>query len=177
MCMHIVGQIISGSFAEILVRQKHGQQIEIGGLFVSGIENNYYILECFDLLYGSQIGDLTKQLISGMSLEGYNDLQFYDDELSNYSLARMRAVLHVKDGKYSAPKSLPSSFSDIVPINEEHLQFLGNTSGLSVGNIRSGTKVLHFPATIDTKALTHHILVAATTGRGKSNLVKVIVAS
>ena len=173
----IVGQLVSGSFAEILVRQKHGQRIEIGGLFVSGKSEDYYILECFDLLYGSQIGDLTKQLISGMNLEGYDDLQFYDDELSNYSLARMRAVLHVKDGKYSAPKSLPPSFSGIVPISEEHLQFLGSTSGLLVGNIRSGTKVLHFPATIDIKALTHHILVAATTGRGKSNLVKVIVAS
>lgn len=44
--------------------------------------------------------------------------------------------------------------------------------------MRSGSKVLETPVYIDAlDAITHHILIPATTGRGKSNLVKVMLWS
>src|SRR5438105_4902673 len=49
---------------------------------------------------------------------------------------------------------------------------------LFVGYLRSGSKVLDVPVYLDAKqTFTHHILVPATTGRGKSNLVKVLLYS
>ncbi|MBI4162490.1 MAG: ATP-binding protein [Candidatus Aenigmarchaeota archaeon] len=174
----IVGKLISGNFSEITVRQKQGESIEIGGLFVADNEGDeHYIMECFNLVYGSQMGDMTKESMAGMSLAGFNDMVIFDKALSNYTLARLRPILHVKDGKASAPKSLPEFFSDIRPIRESDFTFVMNSMGINLGKIRSGTHVLEISSIIPTKALTHHILVAATTGRGKSNLVKVISAS
>ncbi len=174
----IVGKLISGNFSEIVVRQKHGESIEIGGLFAASSNNDdYYILECFDLVYGSQMGDMTKESIAGMSLAGFNDLVIFDKDLSNYTLAQLRPVLHVKKGKATVPKSLPEFFSDVRQINESDLTFVVNNIGINLGNIRSGTRLLSIPAIIPSISLTHHVLVAATTGRGKSNLVKVIAAS
>jgi len=44
------------------------------------------------------------------------------------------------------------------------------------GNIRSGTKVLEVPVYLNGHdVFTHHVVIPATTGRGKSNLVKVML--
>ncbi len=174
----VVGKLISGDFSEIVVRQKHGENIEIGGLFAAQTNSEeYYILECFDLVYGSQMGDMTKESIAGMSLAGFNDMVIFDKALSNYTLARLRPVLHVKSGRVSVPKSLPEFFSDIRHIRESDFTFVVNSMGINLGKMRSGTRTLDIPSMIPTKALTHHVLVAATTGKGKSNMVKLIASS
>ncbi len=47
-----------------------------------------------------------------------------------------------------------------------------------LGQVRSGSKILDVPVYLDgDTAFTHHILIPATTGRGKSNLLKVILWS
>ena len=50
------------------------------------------------------------------------------------------------------------------------------SNALYLGKVRSGSNVLDVPVNINGKeAISHHILIPATTGRGKSNLVKVML--
>ena len=47
---------------------------------------------------------------------------------------------------------------------------------ITIGRVRSGSKILTTPVSLEaTDVLTHHVLIPATTGRGKSNLVKVVL--
>ncbi|MDC8438233.1 MAG: ATP-binding protein, partial [Candidatus Nitrosotenuis sp.] len=58
----IVGQVIGGSFGDILVREKSGRNLEIGDLLVSDENGSFLILQVFALEYGSQIQDKMQQM-------------------------------------------------------------------------------------------------------------------
>ena len=166
---------MSGEFGEILVRQKSDKELELGELLVADGETKT-IMQVYNLVYGSQINPQSLELLSGMKLEGYGaDLGFMEPSLRNYVLAQLKGVVSVKGKTAKIPKTLPKFFSEIRKIEKEDLDFLGTPdNALYVGNIRSGSKDLGIPVNLDGKdVLSHHVLIPATTGRGKSNLVRV----
>ena len=65
----IKGQVISGEFGKIVIRQKSDQKLELGELLISETGENKILLQVFDLIYGSQISQQNLELISGMALE------------------------------------------------------------------------------------------------------------
>jgi DNA helicase HerA-like ATPase len=67
---------------------------------------------------------------------------------------------------------LPSFFSEIREVTKDDLKFLTKPENpLFFGYLRSGSKRLDVPIYLNGKdVFSHHILIAATTGRGKSNL-------
>ena len=81
-------------------------------------------------------------------------------------------------GRVRTPKSLPGFFSKLRRIEKRDLDFLPRgRDHIFVGHIRSGSNVIAdadvlLPAE---DIFTHHVLIPATTGRGKSNLVKTIL--
>ncbi|MDE1861712.1 MAG: ATP-binding protein [Thaumarchaeota archaeon] len=177
----IVGQVIGGSFGDIVIREKFGKNLEIGDLLISEEDGSYLILQVFALEYGSQIQDRMQQMMSGVNLEqGVGNAEFYEPEFVNYVLARIKPLARVSrtDNKVTLPKSLPSFFNKLRFIKNEDLRFLKrSTEQIFVGHIRSGTKVIK-DAEVWLNAedvFSHHILIPATTGRGKSNLVKTIL--
>ena len=171
--MLIKGQVISGEFGKIIARQKSGQAIEIGELLISDSNNGKILLQVYDLVYGSQISQQNLELIAGMKLEENTEFEFFDVNLRNYMLAMMKSLLIIKDKNAFVSKSLPQFFSEIREVNEADLAFLKKPkSPLFFGNLRSGSKILDVPIYLDgEKVLSHHILIAGTTGRGKSVLV------
>ena len=173
----IKGQIISGEFGKILIRQKAGEKIELGELLISDGNGRKIILQVYDLIYGSQISRQNLELISGLSLEEETNPEFIDENLRNYNLAYAKNLVTVKTDKAFISKDLPSFFSSVREIRKDDLEFLGKPEhSLYMGKLRSGGKVLDVDIFIDGfKALSHHILIAATTGRGKSNLTKCIL--
>lgn len=179
--IEIVGQVIGGGFGNIIIREKSGKNLEIGDLLVSEEDGSYLILQVFSLEYGSQIQDRMQQMMSGVNLEqSVENAQFYEPEFVNYVLARIKPVVRVSktNQKVSLPKSLPSFFNKIRMIKNEDLEFLKrSTEQIFVGYIRSGTKVIKDAEVwLDAeKVFSHHVLIPATTGRGKSNLVKTIL--
>lgn len=178
--LDIIGQIISGGFGQILVRQKNNENLELGELLVadSAEQNAYTVFQVHNLKYGSQIEDKVMEFVSGMKLEGHGDsLEFIEPELRNYVLAELKAVLFVMDGKVFLPKTLPKFFSHIRRIKPADLDIFSKSSNpLFLGNVRSGSKELELAIPLDgAEVFRHHILVPATTGRGKSNLVKTII--
>jgi len=173
----IKGQVISGGFGKILVREKSDQKLEIGELLVADTENSKILLQVYDLIYGSQISQQNLELISGMKLEENTDFDFMDAEIRNYNLALMKNLITISTDKANICKKLPSFFSKVNQITKEDLKFLTKpNNSLFVGNLRSGSKTLDVDIFLDgLKVFTHHILVAGTTGRGKSVLLSNIL--
>ncbi|MEX2756992.1 MAG: DUF87 domain-containing protein, partial [Candidatus Sigynarchaeota archaeon] len=180
----IVGQVITGQYAQILVRQKHGETVELGELLVVDRDNGYIILECYDLRYGSQIPPSSLELMSGIKLEQASPtLTIMDPEIRNYVMVYVKSLANVnivkKNGKtvkeVKLPKDLPSFFSDMRRIEPADLDFLqAPANTLYLGHVRSGSRVLPVEVKLHAQEVfRHHMLIPATTGRGKSNLVKV----
>ena len=169
----IKGQVISGEFGKIVARQKSGQSIEIGELLIADANESKILLQVYDLVYASQISQQNLELISGMKLEENTDFELFDSNLRNYMLAMMKSLVTIKGKNAFVSKSLPSFFSEVREIKETDLTFLTKPKNpLFVGNLRSGSKHLDVPIYLDgEKVFSHHILIAGTTGRGKSVLV------
>ena len=51
----IKGQVISGEYGKILVRQKSEEDIELGELMVADTKEGKILMQVYSLLYGSQI--------------------------------------------------------------------------------------------------------------------------
>ncbi|MDD1774629.1 MAG: DUF87 domain-containing protein [Methanobacterium sp.] len=183
------GQIVGGGLKDIYIREKSDSQMELGDLLVAeGTNSDYTIIQVKDIEYRSQIPQATLELSAGMKLEGLGDnLEIMQPTLRNYLVARAKSLLYVQ--KYEkdeyvikSPKRPPSFFNEIQSINNEHLGFLKPDdikNSIYLGDIRSGSTVKNdVKVHIDlVKSLTHHIFIPATTGRGKSNLVRVMLWS
>ena len=179
MTADVVGQVVGGKFGNVIIRQKADTPLEIGELLVSDEgDGATMVLQVFDLQYASQLEDRIRQMESGMSLDGGVDAEFYEPEIVNYVLARAKQLVRIgSGGSVTIPKGLPTFFRKLRPITGGDLNFLKERSGMLVGQVRSGTKTIPdtgvwLPAE-DT--FSHHILIPATTGRGKSNLVKTLL--
>jgi uncharacterized protein len=81
------------------------------------------------------------------------------------------------DGRQSfrKPKSLPTQFSRVVAPEAADFEFLRTRMGdLPLGRLRSGETVVDFEVGIPGASLATHVGVFATTGMGKSNLMRVL---
>ena len=178
--LEIVGSLVRGKHGHLMIRQKNDAIIELGDLLVVDNPDGHTLLQVFDLSYGSLISPRSLEMISGMQVEGYStDLGFMDPNLRNYIIAEVKAVARIVNGRVRIPKTLPKFLKETRHATAKDLEFIEKPKNpLYVGKVRSGTKVLDVDVNLDSeKALTHHILIPATTGRGKSNLVKTMAWS
>ncbi len=176
--MEMIGSIISGKHGNILIRQKSGAEVELGDLLIVEHQDTFLLLQVHDVVYGSQIPVKHLEMVSGMKLEGYTaELDFIDPNLRNYGIIHVKAVAQIKDGNVRIPKTLPPFMGDVRHVLKEDFDFLTKPSNpVYFGNIRSGSKVLDVPVYLNgLDVFTHHVLVPATTGRGKSNLIKIML--
>lgn len=173
------GQVIGGELCKVLIRQKSGERIEIGELLICGGSEQKILLQVYDLSYGSQISQQNLELISGMKLEEGTDTDFFDEKIRNYTLALAKPIALISDRNVRMCKQLPGFFSEVRQTENEDLDFItAPKNPLFIGNLRSGSKMLDVPISLTGKdVMSHHVLIAATTGRGKSNLVKVMLWS
>jgi DNA helicase HerA-like ATPase len=105
-----------------------------------------------------------------------------DPKLRNYVCASVKPIAKVLRGgaEVKIPKIMPAFFSSMRFATEKDLAFLSvpPKNPVYLGKVRSGSKVLEVEMYLNgDDAFTHHILIPATTGRGKSNLLKVILWS
>ncbi len=184
----ILGQVISGKFGEICVRQKSNENIEMGELLIAENKDSKVLMQVYDLSYGSQISQQNLELISGLNLEEGASPDIYDPNLRTYKLALLKNLITIKNKNADYPevkkeeeakisKSLPDFFSFVRQVNEEDLKFITTPKNpLFLGNLRSGSKMLNVPISLPAiDVLSHHVLLSATTGKGKSNLLSVML--
>ena len=166
------GQVLSGEFGKILVRQKSDQALELGELLIAEAAEKKILLQVTGLIYGSQISQQNLELISGMKLENNLPLEFMDPKLRNYTLAVAKSLVSIESKKAAMAKTLPHFFGEVRDVTKEDLSFLTKPkTPLFIGKLRSGSKTLDMDIFLEgSDVFAHHILIAATTGRGKSNL-------
>ncbi|MEJ5292655.1 MAG: ATP-binding protein [Candidatus Methanosuratincola sp.] len=177
-----VGQIVEGDDGELVLREKQGAKLELGDLVVVDNERLKYICMVSKLTYGSLIHPDRILTSSGSVLEGVNPrLEFPDRDLRIFRQVHVKPLLEVasQNGKLAAraPRSIPEFMSKARMAAAEDFLFLeAHGAEVFIGNIRSGSKTLPVEFGMDgEELLSHHVLVSAQTGRGKSNLVKVLL--
>ena len=173
----IVGRVISGKFGELCIRQHSQAMFELGTLLVAEHPAGKMLIQVYDLAYGSQLSQQNLELASGLDLEEGADLTFFDPQLRNYTLAYAKNLIDLTAGTRNSSKSLPPFFSTVRQVTAEDLQFLNAAQeGLYLGQIRSGSEVLPVSFSLSLRdVIRHHILIPATTGKGKSNLLSVFL--
>jgi len=181
----VKGQIISGKFGEVFARQKSDSEFELGEILVCETldpENNSStsktFFQVYDLQYGSQISQQNLEMISGMMLEENSDIEFMDKNLRNYKLALLKNLITIgRDDNVMMSKALPEIFSSVRTIKDSDLSFMKTPKNpIFLGKLRSGSKALDVDINLDgSQALTHHILISGTTGKGKSVLMSNIL--
>lgn len=164
--------VVSGGFGGILIRTKRDKPFELGELLITETPAGKILLHVYDLAYGSQLSQQHLELVSGLKLEEDESLGLMDPHLRNYVLAKAQGLVTIAGKNATACKSLPSMFAPVRAITPEDITFLtAPPTPLFVGNLRSGSTVLDVPIYLNGKdVLSHHVLISATTGKGKSNL-------
>ena len=168
--MDVKAQIVQGDFDSVIARKKSDADVSVGELLVYD-DSFKIIFQVHDLFYASQISGQNLERISGLNLEEGREIDFINEEQRNYLMIRLKPLLSVR-GDVKSPKTIPPQFSELRALREEDLSFM-KQDGLSLGQLRNGRDVLDIDASVDLeKALSHHILVSGTTGKGKSVLMK-----
>ncbi|MFH1400709.1 MAG: DUF87 domain-containing protein [Nanoarchaeota archaeon] len=170
----IKGRVVAGSFSELIVRIKGGEEMELGELLIADAQAGQVLLQVIDLQYGSQISQQNLELIAGLDLEEGEEPNFMDAKLRNYRLAVLKPVIVIAKSKASLAKVMPSFFSTVRAITKEDMSFLTTPrEPLYIGDLRSGSRTLDVKVFLPAiEVLSHHILIAGTTGKGKSVLMK-----
>jgi len=171
------GQVISGEFGRIMLRQKAGEEMEIGELLVAEHEGSKMLLQVCDLRYGSQLSQGNIELMSGLLMEEDTDLEVMDSHLRNYSLAVAKTLLTINGAESSVSKTLPRFLSKVRQVNAGDIHFISQPKKpIHMGKLRSGSRAIDLDVNLDgEKVLSEHVLIAATTGRGKSNLTSCLL--
>ncbi len=173
----IKGQVVSGDFSKIVMRVKSNENVEIGELLILEDKNESILLQVYDLTYGSQISPQNLEMVSGMSLEEGN-YQIMDASLRNYQLAFLKPILNIQKNQSSKTcKKLPTFFTKVRGVHKEDLSFITTPpQPLFLGKLRSGSQEMDLPLFLPGKeVLSHHVLIPASTGKGKSNLMSCIL--
>lgn len=178
----IVGQIVSGSNTELLIREKKGEDLELGDLVVvEGAARKYFYM-ISALEYGSLVGEERIFNSAGSMLEGTKpNVEIPEKDIRLFRKVHASPLLEVReeagDLKAMSPRSIPEFLSKARRITEQDFSFLKKPkTEIFLGRIRSGTKVLNFDYHLNGEdMISHHALICAQTGRGKSNIVKVML--
>lgn len=179
-----IGRLVGKSTTELWFRSFHTTPLAIGGIVLAVDEQTgrTYLMRITDVTYGHEsteanwaekaAGRMMEEEIAG---RGY---RIHDPDRRLYKLARCSPLGFVADGAFHRPRSIPAHFSRVVKPDRDTMAFLKDYSGdLTVGVLRCGESTLDIPLGIDGASLAQHVGVFATTGMGKSNLVKVLAAA
>ncbi len=180
-----VGRLTGRSVTELSFRIGPDEPVHLGEILVAeadgGVGAGPFYLRVVDLEYGADARDAQwEERVAGALLaDGEDDLILYDREERLYKTALAAPLGYLQaDGRFRKPKTLPAHFSRIRRPRAGDFAFLAPRSGdLELGHLRSGDEALPDRLGLAPGALAQHVGIFATTGMGKSNLVKVLAGS
>ena len=177
--MEIVGQITDGSYARLAMREKRAARVELGELLAVDEQDETFLLQVVDFSLASQISQANRELIAGISLEEGKQLPVFDEAVRSYALAYLTPLLTIRNGRASMVRRIPLALSQVRRVTEADFAWLQREEGaFQPGFLRSGSRVLNIPIRLPLRdVLSHHVLVAAQTGKGKSNLLKSLLSN
>lgn len=184
-----VGRLVGHGVTEIAFRVPYGTHVALGELLV-GVEegtDRRFLLRVTDIRHGAESAhdDWSERLAGNMlRLDGEGKaLPFHDREARLFALALAQPLGFLETAAQGGsvlrkPKTLPLHFSRVCRLQVDDLAFLhAFEQDLPIGDIRSGSDVLPYAVGVHGKWLPYHLGVFATTGMGKSNLMKRLLGS
>ncbi|NPA38345.1 MAG: ATP-binding protein [Candidatus Nanohaloarchaeota archaeon] len=175
--MHSIGKIVSASSESIIIKVNQQAKAELGMLlYVKTATNKVFIYQSYELLVGSQTDQKEREYIAEML--NFEKVEIKEEALRHYVLMKAKPLAILDDNTFKSVKSIPPLYAEVYEINEELASLISTQyEGIDIGRLRSGSEELPVSIHLNiNKMLTHHIFVGATTGRGKSNFLKVLVA-
>ena len=179
--MEYKGRITGKSITEIFFRSFYEEDLCLGDILVATDEdkNLPFYLRVVDIFYGAEAKDpdWSQRTAGNMMLldrEGEN-FQFAEKQRRLFKVGKCNLLGYVKNSEFKKPKTVPAHFSRVkVPKGEDFLFLKKYKGDIEIGSLRSGERILDFPIGVSGDLFPYHIGVFATTGMGKSNLMKVM---
>ncbi|RLF32745.1 MAG: ATP-binding protein [Thermoplasmata archaeon] len=180
---NMMGRIVGRTVGEIAFRQHYREECRVGEILVADDreKNMLFFLRVVDIHYGQEGPERW-----GIRTAG--DMLFLDSEKEEYAfrgkerrlfnLCLCKPLGYIKNGTFHKPKLLPSHFCAVRRATQEDYAFLERYMGdIEVGTLRSGEDTLEVKVGVAGEFISSHMGVFATTGMGKSNLMRVFAAS
>ncbi len=176
------GRIFGKSVLEATFRSFYGTDLFLGELLAAEDPERVrrFLFRVIQVTYGSDSSDPGwAERTAGAFMSGDaagSPYALHDPEQRLYKIATCQPLGYVDAvGSFRKPKSLPAQFARVTAPTTDDFAFLRERMGdLGVGKLRSGEDVIDLEVGIRGDTLTSHVGVFATTGMGKSNLMKVL---
>ncbi len=180
----MIGRIVGEGISKLEFRTYYSQRINLGEILVVTDEDmgKRLFIRVVDILYGHDAHDenwLKRTAGNMLSLEETGEgYKLHDKEKRLYQLGVSVPLGFVQKGHLAKAKTIPAHLSPVVRPKKEEYEFLKKKLGeLRIGLLRSGDAILDIPVGIGKSDLIRHVGIFATTGMGKSNLMRVLSAS
>ncbi|MCD6547188.1 MAG: ATP-binding protein [Nanoarchaeota archaeon] len=177
----MIGKIVGGSVGEkVIIRIKSGERVDVGDILIAEDKETKekFFLKVVNINISSLIARQFIEEMAGQNLESGEDFEIFDSQERFYRLCEAKVLKIKRDGKFYPPRTIPNFFTDVRKIEKEDLDFIKQEGEIPIGHLRLGTKKvseikINLPAN---KLISHHMLVVAATGKGKSNFAKVFLS-
>ena len=181
------GRLFGKNVLEGTFRAAPDEDLFLGELLVAVDESTgrRYLFRVVDVTYGTEHREpgwaerVAGTLLADDERGEAGSHPLYDSARRTYRVATCRCLGYLTpDGStFRKPKSLPTQFSRVIAPEPSDFAFLKTRMGdLPVGDLRSGETVVDFEVGVPGRTLASHVGIFATTGMGKSNLMKVLAA-
>jgi hypothetical protein len=177
------GRLFGRSVLEATFRSWYGIDLFLGELLAAEDPERLrrFLFRVIQVTYGSDSSDPGwAERAAGQYMAGDaagSPYTLYDPEQRLYKVATCQPLGYIDAaGEFRKPKSLPAQFARVTAPTPDDFAFLRERMGdLRVGLLRSGEDTIDLEVGVRGETLTSHVGVFATTGMGKSNLMKVLV--
>jgi uncharacterized protein len=183
------GRLFGKNVLEAVFRAAPDEDLFLGELLV-GVDDatsRRYLFRVVDVTYGTEHREpgwaerVAGTLLADDARGEAGAHPLHEADRRTYRVASCRCLGYLSPAdphgrqEFRKPKSLPTQFSRVVAPEAADFEFLRTRMGdLPVGSLRSGESVVDFEVGIPGASLATHVGVFATTGMGKSNLVRVL---
>lgn len=186
MCL---GRVTGRDVTELVFRSRKSEDVFLGEMLV-GMDDESgrrFLMRVINIQHGTEAreGGWAPRTAGAFMDGDAHDRQYtiYDEDRRLYHQV-ICAPLGYLDGtgdnvKFKSPKTIPAHFSKVRHANQDDYQFLEQYLGdIKIGALRSGERVIaDVPIGVDSEYVCQHMGVFATTGMGKSNLMKRLAGS
>jgi DNA helicase HerA-like ATPase len=179
-----LGRVYGDSVMEIRFRTDFDQDIQVGELLVieDGSGSRSYLVRIMDVEYGADADeDGWMEREAGEAVHRDRLSEVFDAGSMRDRLYRTGVCFplgYIEGGSFRKAKSIPQHFSSVRRANQGDYGFLKSLMGdVEVGRLRSGDRIIDFPVGISGSVMPYHVGIFATTGMGKSNLMKGLALS
>lgn len=171
------------SILDVRFRALYGRALYVGDLLVAEDEESgeRFLLRVTNIAYGAEAAspDWMERTAGSLLRFAEDGTGIAEKDERLYLTGHCALLGCVRGQEFRKAKTLPAHFSRVRRASAVDWDFLAPYAGdLELGWLRSGEEPIPIPVGLrGSEAIPYHVGVFATTGMGKSNLVKVLAAS